>query len=720
MAKVRTTVYTPKKASLSQWSWLVTGAVVCFPLSLHHQDYRGVISQGLSVSAHKSSPAYAAFEDLRENYKSEFPEIPEKAVELTSGHRWSVPAVEQAVGLHQVALRGLTIREPAVEPTVPAYVAATQVDRRRYSRSADLHDDSGQLLSLAERKRRLYDELKDEDWSAPTPASRARELVEQELMAKRVVEKTLLSKSGSPIYIRSTRDPSIHEMAANPSADSASFAAASATVLAERPLLPANLRPLWLAGQVEMTGGLAFMGPQSQMVIKRVFNGQTFEQGRIWVTEGKFEIRVHQATGFLVAELVSDGRVMGHGELSLLELESIPDKSDHINDIRIALRPTTEGASFSTISGYSHDLQKISVKGARVEIQAYTDSQKVNDEGAVSEPTLSRESSFVARATAPGHWPSLVVGQAQEPQDIRLFANPMMEALINLNLAGQDRKEAYNMSVVWGRLTQNGKPLADGQVEMAGSYQPVYLNDSYLPDPNLQATSKNGLFAFLRVRPGVQALRARINNKFFPAQIFPTESKHVSYVEIEVRDKVVSQFRVFDGLNMNKPVSASIRLVGSEDSLSVGQGKFVQYSTAANPFMVEADGGVEYEPSRVTVTGQPHVVNVPLVQREWLYNLAAQKSLAQQPDCGIIVGYMDMQDFEVELTGYNAGETMQIVYFDSMGRPVDGNHGIAGGGFVVFNAPRGLQTLYVHPTQSRETFSQIVVAEPEFVQVIAH
>jgi hypothetical protein len=81
---------------------------------------------------------------------------------------------------------------------------------------------------------------------------------------------------------------------------------------------------------------------------------------------------------------------------------------------------------------------------------------------------------------------------------------------------------------------------------------------------------------------------------------------------------------------------------------------------------------------------------------------------------------MDMQDFEVELTGYNAGETMQIVYFDSMGRPVDGNHGIAGGGFVVFNAPRGLQTLYVHPTQSRETFSQIVVAEPEFVQVIAH
>jgi hypothetical protein len=74
----------------------------------------------------------------------------------------------------------------------------------------------------------------------------------------------------------------------------------------------------------------------------------------------------------------------------------------------------------------------------------------------------------------------------------------------------------------------------------------------------------------------------------------------------------------------------------------------------------------------------------------------------------------------VELTGYAPGENMQIVYFDALGKPLETRTGVAGGGFVIYNAPQGLQTLYVHPTQSRETFSQIVVAEPEFVQVITH
>jgi hypothetical protein len=60
----------------------------------------------------------------------------------------------------------------------------------------------------------------------------------------------------------------------------------------------------------------------------------------------------------------------------------------------------------------------------------------------------------------------------------------------------------------------------------------------------------------------------------------------------------------------------------------------------------------------------------------------------------------------------------EIVYFDSAGVRIEGNRGVAGGGFVIFNAPPGLQTVYIHPAQSREVFSQVVVAEPEYVHVI--
>ena len=69
--------------------------------------------------------------------------------------------------------------------------------------------------------------------------------------------------------------------------------------IATRNPAPGDMRPLWLTGQIEMTDGLAFLGNETQMVVKRTFNGENFETGRIWVSEGKFEIHVKRPMGFL-------------------------------------------------------------------------------------------------------------------------------------------------------------------------------------------------------------------------------------------------------------------------------------------------------------------------------------------------------------------------------------------------------------------------------------
>jgi hypothetical protein len=152
----------------------------------------------------------------------------------------------------------------------------------------------------------------------------------------------------------------------------------------------------------------------------------------------------------------------------------------------------------------------------------------------------------------------------------------------------------------------------------------------------------------------------------------------------------------------------------------VGKQQLVEYPVAADPFMIEADAGSDYEISRMTFTGAPHLMNVPLVRRQWLYDLYQAGSIQAMPGRGAVLGFIDDQDFEVELTGYAPGEPMQIIYFDAEGKPLTGaKTGIAGGGFVIFNAPQGLQTIYIHPTQSRETYSQVVVAEPHYVHVVA-
>lgn len=710
------------------WSRVVAVAVVFFPYSLHHVDFRSNISFGLSVSANHSSPAYAALEDSRESYKSESAELPSKTSRLMAGQqRYQLPplAITKIARVRHIVMHGLTVQSRALDPQ-PFFVAGLNTvhsPRLRPEPQLDpnnnIVDHSGDLLPLAQRKELLAAALKAEDISQPTPALLAQKLVADARRAEK--QRTLQSSTGTPIFIaKGDGGSEISQDTlrdAQPADDSSyGFTSSMATVEPN----PDQLRPLWLSGHIEMTGGLAFVGSQTSINVRQVLDGRTIERGRVWVTEGRFEIHVSQALGSLVAELVTrDGHILGRGEMSLLQLQDIPARNNAIGDIRLALQPTTEGASMRAISGYSHGQQLMPVKEARIEIQSYTTPQKVNDEGVVAEASLTSDSSFVARATARKHWPSLLVAQASQPQDIRLFSNSLVEALAGIEFNGRDRKDALEMALVWGQVTERSQPKAGAQVEMAGDYQPIYFNEMYLPDPRLKATSKNGMFAFLRVRRGVQALRVKNQGKIYPAQIFPTENKHVSYVAVDISHKAVSQFHILDVFDAQKQVSARVRLVGAENATDINGRNYVEYDMAANPFMVEAEAGPEYEISRVTLTGHPQLVNIPMIRRDWLHDVLSSRRIFELSGRGTIVGFVDSQDFDVEITGYGPQEVPQILYFDRAGKILNARQGVAGGGFIIVNAPLGLQTVYIHPTQSRESYAEVVVAEPEYVHVIA-
>ncbi len=695
---------------------IVAAAVVLFPLSLQKIDFRNVFGEGLSVAAYKASPAYAAFEDLHENYRSTFPAFPEKLEVLSAGkHRYVPPASHPAVAIRVVSLKGTTIKTPGAQQPQPFYVAG----------QTKLQD-----LPIPQRKAVLAHEVRREGWEIPNPAQLAQELVEAEqknipLAARPSPDQRIIrTASGNPIVvargnIAPPKLPPVDPSKTSPVEVHETFGFMSHVTKVEPK--PDQLRPLWLNGQIEMTGGLAFTGRETQMVVKRVLDGQILERGRIWVSEGRFEIHVKSAIGQLVAELTTpEGRVLGRGEMNLVHLKDIPTSDNRIYDIRIALRPTAEGATIRAVSGYSHGQQMMPVREARIEIQDYMEAQKVNDEGFISESTLNAKSTFVARASAPKHWSSIVIGQAEKPQDIRLFSNSLIEALINLETSGVgEAKVAGKSGIVWGQIRRDGKAASGVSVQMAGSYQAIYFNEAYIPDTRLKATSGNGLFAIINVKRGVQALRVKSEGRTYPAQVFPTEDRHVSYVELDLEERVVTQFKVIDVLNMNSPIEARIRMVGTEEVVPLRHSGMVEYSNGANPFMVEAEAGVEYEVSRVTLSGRPQNVHIPMVRRDWLTNIYNSQNILALPGRGIIVGFVDDEDFEVELTGYSAQEKMQIIYFDARGNVVpDRKSGLAGGGFVVFNAPLGLQTVYLHPLQSKETFSQVVVAEPEYVHVM--
>ncbi len=718
------------RSAYSRYYWtprFLAALVVLLPLSLQRTDFRAAFGRGLSVATNKTSPAYAAFEDLHQNYKSTASKIPDKLEPLSAGNKFQPSQVIASTSVRSLNMKGIVIRSHTDLAPQPFYVAG-EVRPQAIPVPA--------TLSLQARQRHMPAQLQQhaDQWMPPTAASKAQELVAQELSLPAPVSglrRDMRSITGNPIIVAKADTP-IREPRRNPdpilpvepapqtrgARETPEVFVSSVTTVTP---IAEQMRPLWLNGQIEMTGGLAFIGStEHTLVVKRVANGEVLEKGRIWINEGRFEIFVKTATGQLVAELLGqNGRVLGRGEMNLVHIKDIPTRDNRIYDIRISLRPMADSASLRTVSGYSHGQQVIPVREARVEIQDYTDPRKVNDEGYYNDQNLSHDSSFVARAMAPQHWSTLVVGQAEHPQDIRLFSNKLMDALIAIELNnGSERKEANMAGVVWGQVKRDGKAAAGASVEMAGNYKPIYLNEMYLPDTALTATSSNGLFAFINVRRGVQALRVSSTNRMYPAQVFPTEDRHVSYVELSLEDKVVTQFKVLDVMNMNTPVEARIRLVGTDDIVSVKDQGLIEYSNGANPFMVEAEAGMEYEISRVTLTGRPQIAHIPMIRHDWLTGLFNQQNILALPGRGMIVGFIDDQDFEIELTGYGTKERPQIVYFDAHGLPLQGKNGVAGGGFVVFNAPMGLQTLFVHPLQSKDTFAQVVVAEPEYVHVM--
>jgi hypothetical protein len=747
----------------ARWAAICGAVVFLFPLSLQHLDFRNMVAGGMSIAVHKSSPAFAALEDLREEYSNPVEELKSEPMHMiASGQSFNPRQFPQQSTQRVVALQGITIRARAGFQPKPFLVAGMSTAAapeivQPSNRAEQVHisgrepvltDIHGDLLPLVERKRRLVEIYQDEDLAQQTVTEKAQDLIDQELSqptANEIAHDYIPTSSGSHIYVAATKPgtPREHDAVGSPKFGSSllkmlmpshgndkrpSLVATkrvSSTPVPDKSVMSLvsydseSLRPLWLSGQLEMKEGLAFMGPETVLTVKRVFQGQSQEMGKITINEGKFEIRVKEAVGRLVAELTTrNGETIGRGEVDLLTVDSRAAIEDRIAGLKIPIHPTTDGTSIQVVSGYSNDNQKFPVVQAKVQIDAYTEPLPVNEEGRIFDRSLSRGSSFVARAESSKYLPTMIIGTSGMHSEAPLYTRTMLDALTNLTLDGSDRRQAMRQAIVWGRVSMDGKPVSGAQVELAGNYQPIYFNEVYVPDRTLTVTTQNGLFSYLMIPQGVHAVRVRYNGRTYPAQIFPATPETVSYIDLQLKERVSTQFQIYDLFNPRVPLGAQIRVVGVDEELPVNSGGFVEYPACANPFVVEADAGDEYELTRVMVNGTPDQVEIPTIKREWLSKLSAGRGINLIPQRGVIVGLVEDQAFEVELSGYGPNEPEDIVFFDPQGNPIDDKRGVAGGGFVVFNAPMGLQTIIIHPQYSHESLSQIVVAEPSFVHMV--
>lgn len=714
---------------MAKW---VAALIVLFPVTVHQLDYRSRFTSGMSLHLQRTSPAYAALEDSTESYDERTDHIQvNEVIRLKAGTIRLRQPFSQQQQPRRMILSGMVIKQN-FRPRAP--LQADMDLRMETPRTG--------LLPLEERKRILAQYFRTQDWSAPSVKEAARKLILDEIAANppnpnaRVLVGSdthtpiVVAKPGTDLtgllHGHSKSVAYALPPSGPPTTSPPDFRQPGIAMLSDPPQKPApeypslsvssydgsRTDPHVLKGQLQIKDGLAFMGEETYFTLHRVNEGSIFETGRVWVSEARFEIYVKEPRGQLIAELHSrGGQTMGRG---ILDLDSASDG----DPLRIELSPVTSGAAVRVISGYSDGPRAIPVKNAIIAMDQGAIPQPMSAESVISDPERSHHSTYVVQAQAAQHWPTTAMGIEGRQQDIRLFPESLVKSLLDLAIPSTQRKDAEQFGVVWGRVVKDGKPVSDVEVELAGDYSPVYFNKLYLPDHTRSSTDTNGTFAFLTVRPGVQAVRIKYKDKTYPAQVFPADVRHVSYVEIHLEANRSVNVALEDAFDLNKSLSAHVRFVGVDEEVEVNEMQKLHYPGGPDVMVMEADAGSEYELSRAQVLKNQTHVTVPLIRRDWLQTIITIKQITLIPRRGTVIGFVADQPFKVELS--NLAEAPQIVYFDAMGRIAEGDSAPAGGGFILFNAPPGLQTLLVKPLTSQQVFSQSFVAEPEFIHTFKY
>lgn len=674
-------------------------ASVAMPSHVVYLDERGRSLNTILVQADVRSPGFAALEDVRdvpdhfarESIFSQH-DFVGPVTRLRAGVKFELTSdpidFTQSIRLSRIAIRS----RPYPDQNDGFDFSKTDIARKDNS----LLDGRGELRPLAQRKELLLDRYAHVDLRGESISERAQALISEAL-------------SGSPLYLSAQHAesgegplPAPEDRIERRTAPSVRSPSSLTKVDTFSPL------QYHIEGQIEVTGGLAFLGPTNRIRIYRRVESEVLESGRVNEAEGTFEINIREPTGILEAELIDENNaVMGRGEL---DLDPLPKSS-----LYLKLKPIAKAGVISVASAYSFGNHKVEVPSARVTIDGFDEPLPQNDDGEFIEPEMHGHSVFVARASARRHWGTLSVVLARNPVHLELFPDKSVDALLNLTLE-RPRSSKEKMGVVWGKVVDgDGKPLAGVKVELAGGLTPVYFNHP-IPDKNLQSTTANGDFAFVGVTAGVHSIRALYRGEYVPAQVIPVEAGHVSYVQVQIGKGVVVPVQVHDAFDRMSKVPSLLHISGRESNIELAAGEgHLRYLNGLGSMVMEVDAGDDYLPARFLTSRQARQFRFPVLQKAWIEKL---NSAPHPKGSARVVGLVG-ESFSVEVRrNGQLLDGVQVIYFDSKGQAIQGDIGPEKGGFLATGIAPGAVDLAIHLHKQDRILYQTRYVDPEFLEVI--
>ena len=310
--------------------------------------------------------------------------------------------------------------------------------------------------------------------------------------------------------------------------------------------------------------------------------------------------------------------------------------------------------------------------------------------------------------------------------EFEIFPDQPGHAIHELIAQTRSSESANTAAVVWGRVTQSGKPIAGAQVEILTTtdvVRPIYFNSAMLPDESLTTTSSNGLYAFFPVPAGSHAVQATVNGQVSEPLIFPAEEKNVSHVDIEAGLEREAKMKVFDAFRTDWPLSAQVVAPGSARRLTVSpSGEAVyHYADGTGLLVLDLDSGQNYEKTRISLDRDRRTIFVPMVQTQWLEEIRNALKVNKELNTGTVVGFVQgSAPYKISLEQASIGANSKMIYFSSRGQQTGLDYGEPGGGFIIYNLPEGFRTITVQPSGSVKTYASVILVESKVTNVISH
>ena len=462
-------------------------------------------------------------------------------------------------------------------------------------------------------------------------------------------------------------------------------------------------------GHFELKDGLGLV--DQVVTLKRMAEGQIFELGQVDVKAGLYQIAVGSFEGEIIAEIKDRaGILVGEVREKLVNLKRM--NLYYEGPLLKVGRPSAFGFNPQTI-----DQRKINDKYVHGSLFSGNYDLKKTDD---IYPNVSRHSSTLGIIKDENNKiaTTLSVRTAADKTETHLFSSLWVEGAKEYLSEQLQIQYMPESGVIVGRIMLDGKPVVGAQVvvQNQAGLEPYYLDQFLIPNVKQNQSSQNGYFIIPGLTPGVYEISAFINERLLGTQQYVVETNLVTYQEIftnSIPRSIIT--RSFDAFT-SEPLPAELLIPGFKEILSLDEG-FARYKENSSYGLTEIVNRPRSQDYAAYVYIRNHnqdYVHLPQVKESFLSYIVSQLKINKQENTSIYIGFTPTNNFEVHIAD-SEYQKNNLAYFDAQGNLT--NRQSAGGGFVAFNLPEGLQEVILQDEKTDRSFSTVFYSRSDYLYV---